>query len=82
MGISDYAKTLTGESPFILTFDTEVVLPLEVVFPILWVKSFEEDSSGQGLRENLDSLEKRRAEVHLWTLAYQRVIARLYNRRV
>ncbi|RWW61909.1 hypothetical protein BHE74_00031017, partial [Ensete ventricosum] len=50
-----------------------------VLIPTLRVKKFEKNSSGQGLQENLDLLKEWRVEVHLWTLAYHRVVARLYN---
>ncbi|RWW12255.1 hypothetical protein GW17_00024089 [Ensete ventricosum] len=75
-------KTPTRESPFSLTFGTEVVLPPEVVFLTLRAKHFEENSSEQGLQENLDLIEEQRAEEHLRTLAYHKVIALLYNHKV
>ncbi|RZS02898.1 hypothetical protein BHM03_00033004 [Ensete ventricosum] len=61
---------------FSLTFGTEVV------FPTLWVKCFEEEALGKRLWENLDLFEERRAEAHLRTLTYKKVIARLYNQMV
>ncbi|RRT77819.1 hypothetical protein B296_00023602, partial [Ensete ventricosum] len=61
---------------FSLTFGTEVV------FPTLWVKCFEEEALGKRLWENLDLFKERRAEAHLRTLTYKKVIARLYNQMV
>ncbi|RWW19930.1 hypothetical protein BHE74_00006073 [Ensete ventricosum] len=72
-------KTPTGESPFILAFGTEAVLPPEVVYPTFRVESYEESSSSDRLRENLDFLEEQRAEAHLRALTYKKVVARLYN---
>ncbi|RRT57845.1 hypothetical protein B296_00021100, partial [Ensete ventricosum] len=51
-----------------------------VVFPTLWVESFKEEE--RGLRKNLDFLEGRKAEAHIWTLAYRKAITKLYNRKV
>ncbi|RZS11387.1 hypothetical protein BHM03_00042716 [Ensete ventricosum] len=71
-----------GESPYSLAFGTEVILPLEVVFPTLWIEHFTPRASEADLRENLDLLEECRAETHLTTLHYQRAMALLYNRKV
>ncbi|RZR91701.1 hypothetical protein BHM03_00019874 [Ensete ventricosum] len=75
-------KTPAEESRYSLAFGTEVVLPLEVVFPTLRIENFAPGASEADLKENLDMLEERRAEAHLKTLHYHRVITRLYNRRV
>ncbi|RRT33788.1 hypothetical protein B296_00026683, partial [Ensete ventricosum] len=74
-------KTPTGESPYSLAFGIGTVLPLEVVFPTLWVQTHGEEASNQQLRENLDLLEEKRVDTHLRTLAYRRAVAKLYNRR-
>ncbi|RWW05856.1 hypothetical protein GW17_00030852 [Ensete ventricosum] len=76
------SKTPTRESPFSLTFGTEAVLPPEVVYPILWVESYEEPASADRLRKNLDLLEERRAEAHLWAFTYKKAIVRLHDRKV
>ncbi|RZR92615.1 hypothetical protein BHM03_00020940 [Ensete ventricosum] len=75
-------KAQTGEPLFSLAFSAEAVLPSTVVFPTLQAKCFEEDSSGRSLLENVDLLEEYRAKAHLWTLAYKKVVVRLYNQRV
>ncbi|RZS22272.1 hypothetical protein BHM03_00055021 [Ensete ventricosum] len=59
----------------------EVILPLEVVYPTFRVESYEESESSNRLRENLNLLEERRAEAHLWALTYRKVVTRLYDRR-
>ncbi|RWW57266.1 hypothetical protein BHE74_00035962 [Ensete ventricosum] len=76
------SKTPTGESPYSLAFGTEAVLPPEVVFPTLRIKNFTLEASKTCRMENIDMLEERRAKAHLKTLHYQRVISRLYNRKV
>ncbi|XP_064967000.1 uncharacterized protein LOC135613920 [Musa acuminata AAA Group] len=75
-------KTTSGESPFNLAFGTEAVLPLEMVFLKLCTSNYERGHSEEGLRANLDLLEERRARAHLRALAFKKVTARIYNRRV
>ncbi|RRT34870.1 hypothetical protein B296_00036597, partial [Ensete ventricosum] len=60
----------------------ETVLPPEVVFPTLRVHTHSEEASHQPLRENLDILEEKRADVHLRALVYRRAVTKLYNHRV
>ncbi|RZR70513.1 hypothetical protein BHM03_00000356 [Ensete ventricosum] len=60
-------KTLTGESPYSMAFGIEVILSSEVVFLTLRVEKFTPEASKAGLRENLNFVEKRRAEAHLRT---------------
>ncbi|RRT62247.1 hypothetical protein B296_00032764, partial [Ensete ventricosum] len=45
------------------------------------VESFEEPTSNDRLRENINLFEERRVEAHLRALAYKKVVARLYNRK-
>lgn len=67
---------------FNLAYGTEVVLSPEMMFLTLRVENFEEGTSKEGLKTNLDLLDKQRAEAHLRVLAYKRATARLHNRRV
>ncbi|RRT32095.1 hypothetical protein B296_00058935 [Ensete ventricosum] len=75
-------KTPIREFPYSLAFGIEVVLPPEVIFPTLRIEHFEQEASGLGLKENVDLIEELRAKAHQRALTYQKVIARLYNRRV
>ncbi|RWW19588.1 hypothetical protein GW17_00016337, partial [Ensete ventricosum] len=52
-----------------------------VVFLTLWVKNYKESISEEALQVNLNHIEERRAEAHLWALAYKNVLARLYNQK-
>ncbi|RZS00901.1 hypothetical protein BHM03_00030687 [Ensete ventricosum] len=65
-----------------LVFATEAVLPPKVVYPTLRIEHFTPGASKVGLRENLDFTEEHRAKAHLRILHYQRVVARLYNRKI
>ncbi|RWW60045.1 hypothetical protein BHE74_00032985 [Ensete ventricosum] len=75
-------KTPMGESPFSLTFGTEAVLPPEMVYTTLRVESYEEPTSSDRLRENLDLLKERRAKAHLRAFTYKKTVARLYDYKV
>ena len=75
-------KTTSGKSPFSLVFGTEAALPPKMVFLTLRTSNYEQGDSEKGLQANLDLLEERRAKAHLRTLAYKKVTARVYNRKV
>ncbi|XP_065050213.1 uncharacterized protein LOC135680155 [Musa acuminata AAA Group] len=75
-------KTATGESPYILAFGVEAVLPPEVAIATFRTRSYDEEASGEGLRADLDLLEERRADAHVRALSYKRAVARVYNRKV
>ncbi|RWW25947.1 hypothetical protein GW17_00009699 [Ensete ventricosum] len=68
-----------GESPFSLAFDTKAILSPEVVYSTLRVKMYDEVASNKQLCENLDLLEEKWVETHLRTLAYKKVVTKLYN---
>lgn len=50
----------TGESPFLLTYGTEALVPVEIREPSSRVQSYSPNSNEEGLRANLDFLEERR----------------------
>ncbi|RWW35699.1 hypothetical protein BHE74_00059334, partial [Ensete ventricosum] len=52
-----------------------------VVFPTLRIQTHDEGASNQQLCENLDLLEEKQVDAHLWMLAYKRAVAKLYNCR-
>ncbi|RRT54684.1 hypothetical protein B296_00043439 [Ensete ventricosum] len=53
-----------------------------MVFPTFRTDHYEKDISDAQLRENLDLLEEKQAEAHLWELTYKKAIVRFYNSRV
>ena len=53
-------RTLTGETPFNLTYSTEVVIPVEVGITSLRRKFFDEQSNDDQLKLNLDCLDEVR----------------------
>ncbi|RWW63459.1 hypothetical protein BHE74_00029359, partial [Ensete ventricosum] len=77
ISITNHTKDFDG---FSLIFGTEAVLSPEVVYPTFWVETYQEPSSSDRLRENLDLLEERRATMHMQILGYKKAVANLYNR--
>ena len=56
------ARTLTGETPFKLTYETEAVIPVEVGVTNIRRAAFSEKENDEKLRLNLDCLDEVRDE--------------------
>ena len=56
------ARTLTGETPFRLTYGTEAVIPIEVGITSMRQEVFHEGNNDDQLRVNLDCLDEFRGE--------------------
>ena len=54
------ARTLTGETPFRLTYGTEAVIPVEVGVTSIRREVFNEESNDNHLRINLDCIDEIR----------------------
>ena len=75
-------RTLTGETPFRLTYGTEAVIPVEVgVTSIRW-ETFNEECNDDELRLNLDYLDEVRDQASNKMTKYQLKMAKYYNKRV
>ncbi|KAK2997736.1 hypothetical protein RJ639_024902 [Escallonia herrerae] len=74
--------SVTGETPFLLCFGTEALLPLEVGLPTVRVLQFAEAENEENLRGNLDLLDDVRAQALDRMISTKRRVARYYNRRV
>ena len=59
----------TGETPFLMTYGAEVMIPLETGFPSLRTSLFAPDSNYSLLEKSLDLVEERRENVMI-QLAY------------
>ena len=76
------ARTPTGETPFKLTYGTEVVIPMEVgVTSTRWT-AFNEEENDDKLQLHLDCLDEVRDEASSRMTKYQRKMAEYYNKRV
>ena len=76
------ARTPTGETPFRLTYGTEVVVPVEIGLTNWRTNHHDESSNDNQPRTNLDLLDEARDQVEAKTRAYQQRMARYYDRRV
>ena len=59
----------TGETPFLMTYRAEVVIPLENGFPMMRTSTFTSDGNDELLKKSLDLVEERR-ENAMVRLAY------------
>nr|XP_011463535.1 PREDICTED: uncharacterized protein LOC105351280 [Fragaria vesca subsp. vesca] len=51
--------TATGESPYLLSYSTEAMIPVEMEVPSERVMAYNPEKNGTGLRLNMDHLEER-----------------------
>ena len=75
-------RSSIGETPFHLTYGSEVVLPLEVGTPSHRVANYNDQANSPGLRENLDLIDEVREAARVKLVEYQRRMARYYNSQV
>ena len=72
----------TSESPFFLTYGSEVVLPTELKFGSPWVRNFNETKSKDSRLEDLDQLEEARDIATIQSVIYLQGLCRYHNRNV
>ena len=72
----------TGETPFSLTYEAEVVIPAEVNLCSARVDGFNPAHNEQMMLKQLDSLEEYREAATIRLAEYQQKLARHYNRDV
>jgi len=75
------ARTLTGETPFNLTYGIEAVIPVEVGLTSLRKEFFDEPSNDDQLKLNLDCLVEVRDQASQRMTKYQQKVAEYYNQR-
>ena len=76
------ARTLTGETPFNLTYDTEAVILVEGGLTSLRREFFDEQHNDDQLKLNLDCLDEVRDQASQRMAKYQQKMAEYYNQRV
>ena len=76
------ARTPIGETPFRLTYGTEVVIPVEVGVTSIRRGTFNEGRNDNELRLNLDCLDEVRDNASNKMTKYQKKMAKYYNKRV
>ena len=75
------ARTLTGETPFKLTYGIEAVIPVEVGVTSTRRAAFSEEENDDKLRLNLDYLDEVREEASCRMTKYQRKMAEYYKKK-
>ena len=75
-------RAATGESPYMLAFGSEAVIPAELGLPTHRVLNFNSPVSDLMRRLDLDMLEEVREEAAIRNAAYQQRTTLFYNKRV
>ena len=75
-------RTQTGETPFNLTYGTEVVIPVKIRLASLKKEFFVERSNYDRLKLNLDCLNEVKDQASQRMAKYQQKMAEYYNQRV
>ena len=72
----------TEETPFSMTYGAEVVIPLEMGFPMLRTSSFNLSSNNELLERSLDLIEERRDSAMVQLAYYQHKLKQGYDAKV
>ena len=75
-------RTLTGETPFKLTYSIEAVISVEVGITSVRREMFHEESNDDKLKVNLDCLDESRDGASCKMAEYQQKMPKYYNKRV
>jgi len=75
-------KTATGETPFMLAYGSEAVLPIEVALQTHWLTTFQEALNNAALHEALDLIPSIRGDALLSEALYKLCITRLHHHTV
>ncbi|XP_021751768.1 uncharacterized protein LOC110717387 [Chenopodium quinoa] len=75
-------KSSTGETPLILVYGAEAVLPIEMYEPTLRVMLYDETANWEAMKTALDFLPEARGNATLRHEIYRLRMTRAYNRRV
>ncbi|XP_042482483.1 uncharacterized protein LOC122062877 [Macadamia integrifolia] len=76
------ARTPTGETPFRLTYGTEVLTPVEVTQASFRSAVFEASQNEAGLQANADFIDEVREEALIRNETYKQKVRQYHNRRV
>ncbi|XP_070022191.1 uncharacterized protein [Nicotiana sylvestris] len=70
-----------GETPFLLVYGAETLIPVEIGEPNTRFTQASEESNGEEMRINLDLLEGKREAALIRTTTQKQVIEHYYNRK-
>ena len=72
----------TGETPFLMSYGAEVVIPIKTSFPTLRTQSFNSNGNDELLERSLDLIEERRESAMVQLAYYQHKLKQGYNAKV
>ena len=72
----------TGETPFLMTYGVEAIIPLETRFPTLRTSSFTPSNNNELLRKSLKLIEERRENAMVLLAYYQHKLKQGYDANV
>ena len=72
----------TGETPYLMTYGAEAVIPLETSFPTLKTNSLCPSSNNELLEKSLDFIEERRERAMVQLAYYQHKLRQGYDAKV
>ena len=72
----------TGETPFLMTYGAEAIIPLENGFPTMRSSAFTLDGNNELLKKNLDLIEERREKAMVQLAYYQHKLKQGYDMNV
>nr|GEW76781.1 reverse transcriptase domain-containing protein [Tanacetum cinerariifolium] len=75
-------KTSNGETPFSLTYGSEVVIPAEICMPTYRTMMIREGLNKEEIRLNLDLLTERRELAAIQEAKYKKKLEQYYNKKV
>ena len=75
-------KGPTGETPYLLVYGLETVVPVEIMVPSTRVQNFSEEENDEAIRDELDLLEERRTIADLRNQNDKLRIQRYFNKKV
>ena len=75
-------RTLTGETPFSLTYGAEVMIPVEVGMSSYRKAYFDPRHNDENLQVSLDLIAELRNSVEVKVAAYKQWVAKYFNSRV
>ena len=72
----------TRETPFLMTYGAEAVIPLEIGFPTIRSSAFTSDENDELLKRNLDLIEEQRENTRVQLAYYQHKLKQAYDMSV
>ncbi|GKC20745.1 hypothetical protein Tco_1022895 [Tanacetum coccineum] len=75
-------KISNGETPFSLTYESEMVIPAGIGMPTYWTIQFNESQNEEEMCLNLDLIQERRETTTIREAKYKKKVEQYYNKRV